>query len=134
MSEREQGQEPMTSYAKPVGGLKVKVWEGGTPYAVASVVTAVVASMRLWTLVPGALDRFAYGTCEATTSSVQLNWLQIGVAIAGGVIAIALANMGARRDGNRYISIVGSVVGISCVMVGILLAISLAMPPLSCPG
>jgi len=134
MSEREQEQEPMTSYAKPMGGLKVKVWEGGTPYAVASVVTAVAASMRLWTLVPGALDRFAYGVCEATASLVQLNWLQIGVAIAGGFIAIAMADMGVRRNGNRHIAILGSVVGVSCVMVGILLAISLAMPPLSCTG
>ena len=106
--------------------------EGGTVWSVGSLVIGVLGSLRFWTLVPGALDRFVYGACRPSTSSVQLTWAQVGAAIAAGVFAIVFAEMGARNEGNRWLSMVGSVLGVSLVIGGAVLVITLAARPIPC--
>lgn len=116
----------------PAGFSKTRTFGGGTIWSAAALIIAVFGSVRMWTLVPGALERFAFPTCGVSVSSVQLNWTQVGVVLASGLLAIALAEFGVRRQGNRWLSMAGSVLGVSLMIGGVLLMMTLVADPLPC--
>lgn len=116
----------------PPGATHVKVYQGGTVWSAGALLVSLFASFRMWTLVPGALERFAFPVCRATTSSVQLNWIQVGVVAVGGVAAIVLAEYGTRRQGNKWLGMIASVIGVSCVIGAGAIGFTLVSTPLSC--
>lgn len=93
---------------------------------------AVLGSLRLWTLIPIALERFAFGSCRPTSAYAQLTWPQIAMVVSAGLVGVVLAEYGVRRQGNRWLSMVGSVVGVSCILGGAYLIFVLSTPPLPC--
>lgn len=123
----------MTSaQAVPEGSRNVHVYQGGTVWSVGSLIIALIASARMWSLVPGALERFAFPTCTATASSVQLNPVQIGVVAVGGLAAIVLAEYGIRRRGNRWLSMIASVLGAACLIGAAFLVFVYVADPATC--
>ena len=118
--------------AVPLGSTKVSVHTGGTVWSVGGLVVGIIASARMWTLVPGALERFAFGSCPVSASQVQLSWTQIAVVAVGGIAAIVLAEFGMRRDGNRWASMIASVIGVSCLIGSAALGAALLATPVSC--
>jgi len=116
----------------PPESTHTRVYQGGTAWSIAAVAAAALGSVRLWTLVPVALERFALGSCRPSPASAQLTWPGIAMVVLGGLAALGLAEYGIRREGNRWLSMVGSVVGVSCLIGGACLALALLAPPLSC--
>lgn len=116
----------------PKGSSNFRVFEGGTPWSAAGLIVAVVGSLKMWSLVPAALERFAFGTCRTAVPGTPLSWSQVAIVACAGLLAVGLAEYGVRRQGNRWLSMVGSVVGVSCVLGGAFLAFVLLNPPLSC--
>ena len=115
------------------GFSKPRPQEGGTVWSVGALIIAVIGSARMWTLAQGALERFAYSSdCAPSASQVQVDWVQVGVVLASGLLALTLAEFGSRRAGNRWVSMIASVIGVSLVIGGVLLALSLVAPPLPC--
>jgi len=127
-----QAQSQNAGHPAPQGSSKNKVYEGGTPWSIAAVVAAVVGSLRMWSLVPDALERFAFGTCRAPSSQSQLSWSQVAIVVGAGLLSVVLAEYGVRREGNRWLSMIGSILGVSCILGGAFLAFTLLSPPLSC--
>jgi len=116
----------------PLGSSHTRVYEGGTTWSIVAVVVAILGSLRLWTLVPVALERFAFGSCQPSAASAQLTWPQVTTVLFLGLVALVLAEYGVRREGNRWLSMVGSVLGVSCILGGSCLVFVLLTPPLSC--
>lgn len=121
-----------TGSQTPLGSSHTRIYEGGTTWSVIAVAAAVLGSLRLWTLIPIAMERFAFGSCRPASAYAQLTWPQIAIVVSAGLVGVVLAEFGVRRRGNRWLSMTGSVVGVFCMLGGACLIFVLSTPPLPC--
>ena len=113
--------------------VKVTVREqgGGILFGVAGLVLGIFAVYELFSLIPAVIG--ALSECIAV-SDLTLGTVRTGalIAVAAGVAAVALSEVGVRREMKpKFLGAIGSVLGIFAVIAGGGLFVMMLVPSLS---